>query len=92
MLFNNQNSGEQFLHHTINNLGWTDTVFIFGYSNGRDSYITKYLDTINENSTPQNTLVFFGSDFLNIHLEAFKTEISNLDLLGDWINNTLISE
>ena len=77
LLFNNLVSGVNFLNLTVNQLHWNNTVFLFGYSNGRDSYVNSYLDVIDKNSTPTNTLVFMGSGFLNVKLENFWKKITN---------------
>lgn len=81
LLFNNKKSAKHFLNLTVNQLQWNNTVFLFGYSNGRDSYINYYLDAIDSNSTVTNTFVFMGSDFLNVKLEDFWEKISDPTML-----------
>lgn len=78
LLFNNKGSGERFLKLAVNERQWNNTIFLLGYSNGRDSYIESYLNAIHANSTVSNTLVFMGSDFLNVKLENFWEKIINV--------------
>ena len=63
---------------TVNQLQWDNKVFLFGYSNGRDTYVEQYLDVIDVNSTVTNTFIFMGSDFLNVKLDSLGEK------LRDW--------
>jgi len=85
-------SGEAFLDLTINKLGWTDTVFVFGYSNGREAYIVPDYLRLLVNPVPSNTLVFFGSDFLNTRMDSLVNDIADPRVRLGRINSTLIAE
>ena len=81
LLFNNKKSGYDFLNLTVNQLQWSNTVFLFGFSNGRDIYLDYYLSVIDSKSNVTNTLVFMGSDFLNVKLGSFWNKLNDPSLL-----------
>ena len=66
-------------------------MFVFGYSNGRDAYIDRYLEGIWNNSTVTNTMVFFGSAFLNMKVDQLKGNLSEPARLSGIVDESLIS-